>query len=79
MDLILIFIGVDGAEGEVLGRRHLGLGQDVEEGGLADVGKADDAALQVGAHPAEDDRLLFNFLLLRRHLDSLLEVKKYNE
>ena len=72
MDLILIFIGIDGAEGKVFGGGHLGLGQDVEEGGLADVGQADDAALQVGAHPAEDDGLLLNDVLLGRHLQRVL-------
>ena len=38
-------VGLDGAEGIVLGR-DAGLGQRVEEGGLADVGQADDAALE---------------------------------
>ena len=65
----LIFIGIDGAEGEVLGGGQLRLGEDVEEGRLADVGQADDAALQVGAHAAQDDGLLFGDVLLGRHLD----------
>ena len=38
-------VGLDGAERIVL-RRDAGLGQGVEEGGLADVGQADDAAFQ---------------------------------
>ena len=67
LELILILIGIDGAEGEVLGRGDLGLGQNVEEGGLADVGKADDTALEVGAQTAQDDDLLLGFLLLGRH------------
>ncbi len=38
-------VRLDGAERVVLGR-DAGLGQGVEEGGLADVGQADDAALE---------------------------------
>jgi hypothetical protein len=38
-------VGLDGAEGVVLGR-DAGFGQCVEEGRLADVGQADDAALE---------------------------------
>ena len=38
-------VGLDGAERIVLGR-DAGLGQRVEEGGLADVGQADDAAFE---------------------------------
>src|SRR5471032_1119327 len=38
-------VGFDGAEGEVL-RRDTGLGQGVEQGGFADVGQADDAAIE---------------------------------
>ena len=38
-------VRLDGAEGIVLGR-DAGLGQRVEEGGLADVRQADDAALE---------------------------------
>jgi hypothetical protein len=38
-------VGVDGAERIVLGR-DAGLGQRVEEGGLADVGQSDDAAFE---------------------------------
>lgn len=48
---ILIFIGIDGAEGKVFscsGR----LGEDVEEGGLAHVWQAHNAHLEVGAHTA---------------------------
>ena len=50
-------IGLDGAERIVLGS-DAGLGQGVEEGGLADVGQADDAALE-----AHDDNLLEGCLL----------------
>ncbi len=67
LELILILIGIDGAEGEVLGRGDLGLGQNVEECGLADVGKTDNTALEVGAQTAQDDDLLLHFLLLGRH------------
>ncbi|MNC10884.1 hypothetical protein D3C75_585650 [compost metagenome] len=38
-------VRLDGAEGEVL-RRDARLGQGVEQGGLADVGQADDAAIE---------------------------------
>jgi hypothetical protein len=38
-------VGLDGAE-RIVFRRDAGLGQRVEEGGLADVGQADDAALE---------------------------------
>ncbi|MNK78757.1 hypothetical protein D3C87_984020 [compost metagenome] len=38
-------VGLDGAEGEVLGR-DTGFGQGVEQGGLADVRQADDAAIE---------------------------------
>jgi hypothetical protein len=41
-------VRLDGAEGIVL-RRDAGLGQGVEEGGLADVGQADDAAFEAHA------------------------------
>ena len=68
MESILIFIRIDGAEGEVLRGRDGRLGQHVEEGRLADVGQADDAALEVRAQPTDDDRLLLDFLLLGRHL-----------
>ena len=40
-------VGLDGAKREVLGR-DAHLGEDVEEGGLADVGEADDADLGGG-------------------------------
>jgi hypothetical protein len=46
-------VGLDGAERVVLGG-DAGLGQGVEQGGLADVGQADDAALQ--AHGGLSDR-----------------------
>lgn len=62
----LIFIGVDGAEGEILGGR-LALGEDIEEGGFANVGDAHDAHLEVGADPP-DERLLLRLIhFLRRH------------
>ena len=38
-------VGLDGAEGEVLGI-DAGLGQRIEEGGLADVRQSDDAAVE---------------------------------
>ncbi len=38
-------VGLDGTEGVIL-RRNAGLGQGVEEGGLADVGQSDDAAFE---------------------------------
>ena len=70
MERLLILIGVDGAEGEVLCGGHGRLGQHVEEGGLAHVGQTHDAALEVGAQAAEDDHLLLgHVLLLGRHLD----------
>lgn len=82
LELILILIGIDGAEGEVLGRGDLGLGQNVEECGLADVGKADNTALEVGAQTAQDDDLLLHFLLLGRHswtyLRECLESKSFS-
>merc|ERR1712168_1773028 len=56
------FIRVDGAEGEVLGGR-LGLGEDVEEGGLAYVGEAHNSTLEVGAHTANQGAHLWLFLL----------------
>ena len=69
LERLLILIGVDGAEGEVLCGGHGRLGQDVEEGGLAHVGEAHDAALEVGAQPAQDHGLLLLLLLLLgRHL-----------
>lgn len=40
-----MLVRLDGAEGIVL-RRDTRLGQGVEESGLADVGQADDAALE---------------------------------
>ena len=40
-----MLVRLDGAEGIVL-RRDAGLCQGVEEGGLADVGQSDDAALE---------------------------------
>ena len=64
--IILILIGVDGAEREVL-RLRLRLGQHVEEGGLADVGQANDADPKVGAHPADQGLLLRSCGLLWRH------------
>ena len=60
-------VGVDGAEGEVLGRRDGCLGEDIEEGRLAHVGEAHDADLQVGAQSPQEDHLLLLYLLLRGH------------
>jgi len=64
---LLILIRLDGAEGEVL-RGGGTLGQNVEEGGLAHVGNADDSDSQIRAD-SSDQRLAFRFIvLLRRHL-----------
>ena len=72
---ILILIGVDGAEGEVLRRGHAGLGEDVEEGGLAHVGEAHDSALEVRPHAADQHLLLLlHVLLLGRHLGLLTAI-----
>ena len=60
-------VWVDGAEGEVLGRRDGRLGEDIEEGRLAYVGQAHDADLQVGAQTPQEDHLLLLYLLLRGH------------
>ena len=60
-------VGVDGAEGEVLGRRDGCLGEDIEKGRLAHVGEAHNADLQVGAQSPQEDHLLLLYLLLRRH------------
>ena len=66
-DLILILIGIDGAEGEVLGRGDLSLGENVEKGRLSDVGKSDNSTFQIRAQSSQNDDLLFNFLLLWWH------------
>ncbi len=73
---ILIFIGVDGAEGEVLGGGHARLGQHVEEGGLANVREAHDTALEVRAHSTDDHGLHLSFVvfLLRWHRDVLFTL-----
>ena len=70
MESILIFIRIDGAEREVLRGRDGRLGQHVEEGRLADVGEAHDAALEVRAEAPDDDGLLLHLLLLGRHLEA---------
>ena len=49
-------VGLDGAEGEVLGLRVLGAGEGVEEGGLADVGQADDADVECHGAGSFDGR-----------------------
>lgn len=65
---ILILIGLNGAEGEILGRRGA-LGQHIEERRLAHIGHAHDADAQIGAN-ASDQRLALRFLvLLRWHID----------
>lgn len=65
---ILILIGLNGAEGEILGRRGA-LGQHIKERRLSNVGHADDADAQVGAN-ASDQRLAFRLIvLLRWHID----------
>jgi hypothetical protein len=66
-------VGVDGAEGEVLGSR-LRLGEHVEERRLADVGNADDADAQIGADAA-DQRLPLLLLLLGRHSRAVFQEK----
>ena len=66
-------VGVDGAEGEVLGGR-LRLGEHVEERRLADVGNADDADAQIGADAA-DQRLPLLLLLLGRHSRAVFQEK----
>ena len=38
-------VGLNGAEGEV-GRLRLGIGERIEESGLADIGQSDDTALE---------------------------------
>ena len=54
---ILILVGIDGAEGEVLGS-SLALGQDVEESGLA-VGEGEGRTRGSGQQEAEDQQMTY--------------------
>ena len=61
-------IGVDCAEREVFCRCNAGLGENIEESGLAHIGQTYDATLKIGSHAADQDHLLLFYLLFRRHL-----------
>lgn len=63
---ILILIRLDGAEGEIL-RGSGALGEDVEKGGLAHVGNANDSDPQIGTDPSDQRLALRLVVLLRRH------------
>lgn len=60
-------VGVDCAKRKILSS-GLTLGEDVEEGGLANVRQSDDAHFEIRAHPADYLRLRRLFALLWRHL-----------
>ena len=61
-------VRVDCAEREVFCSRNAGLGENIEECGLSDIGETNDATLEIGPHATNQDHLLLFYLLFRRHL-----------
>jgi hypothetical protein len=66
-DRHLAHVGLDCAEGIVGRLRRLGLGQRVEEGRLADVGQADDAAFEAHGSLSGKEGLARPYTGLRRN------------